>query len=165
MDSKIECPHFKLAKMVNEEKLQAAIQELRKTGSGKYTEIAQKYGIYPSTLYRRFTGKTVSVHEFQSTTSKLLSDQQEESLISYINDLTKRSMPPTPQMVKNFVQELVGHEIGHNWVPRFIERYETRLMSKYLPGIDRERVSADNSDNYEHYFKNVSTSMYEFNLC
>ena len=61
---------------------------------------------------------------------------QEEALISQINKLTARSIPPTTSMVRNFAEEMIGREVNKNWTAGFVERHSDRLKSLYLRNID-----------------------------
>ena len=57
---------------------------------------------------------------------------QEKSLIVQINHLTDRGLPPTPQMIKNFVEEIIGASVGKNWAGEFVKRHKN-LKSEYAP--------------------------------
>ena len=66
-------------------------------------------------------------------------------LITYINRLTERGLPPTPQIVRNIAEEVAKTRLGIHWVTRFYQRYYNRLTSIYLRVIDHKRKVADNS--------------------
>ena len=76
-----------------------------------------------TTLAKRFQGKTVSNQEANSYARRQLTDIQEKTLIQYINKLSDRGLPPTPQIVKNFVEEIADEALRKNWVSRFCERH------------------------------------------
>ena len=42
-----------------------------------------------------------------SDTRRRLTDVQEETLIKYINKLSDRGLPPTPQIVKTLAEEII----------------------------------------------------------
>ena len=102
---------------------------------------------------RRHKGKTSSHAIANSLHHKVLSTAQEEVLLDHIHKPTTRGLPPTPQIVENLVVEIVGHEIGEHWVYRFCKRYEERIKSVYLRGLDRTRQIADNSVYLDHFYQ------------
>src|SRR5271156_5640286 len=112
--------------MVNEADLEKAISDLKSQKKPQYGEIADKYNLDRSTLKRRFLHQTVSNQEAHSIHQKLFTDAQEETLLDYIAKLTARGIPPTPQILKNLVVEIVEHPIGECWVRRFCARYRER---------------------------------------
>ena len=63
---------------------------------------------------RRFEGKRVSRSEANSEYRMLLTNAQEEALITRINCLTNRNMPPTSAIVRNIVEEIRGAEVNKN---------------------------------------------------
>jgi len=100
--------------MVNEDDMKKALAEIESSSKPNYTEIAQKHGLVLSTLLRRVQGKTTSRAEFQSQVHQCLTNAQERVLINQINRLTKRGIPPTSQMVKNFAEEMIRRDVGKN---------------------------------------------------
>ncbi|KAF2821721.1 hypothetical protein CC86DRAFT_249943, partial [Ophiobolus disseminans] len=44
--------------------------------------------------------------------------QQEAALVQYINDLTKRALPPTRKMVQNFASHIAAEPVSDSWVTR-----------------------------------------------
>ena len=122
--------------MVNNEAISIAIDDLDSQKALNVTATAKKYKIDPSTLWRRYNGRTVSHAEARSRSTMLLTNAQESVLVEYINKLCTRGMHPTPQIVESLVIEMVGHSIGEHWVERFCKRYENELKSVYLRSID-----------------------------
>ena len=45
-----------------------------------------------------------------------MTNEQAQSLINYINLLTNRGIPPTPPMVKRFVKDITGIDVGKNYI-------------------------------------------------
>lgn len=133
-----------------------ALAELEASDRPNINATAKVYGLSESTLRRRFRGQTQSRAEAASTKSKLLKTDQELVIIEHIKELTSRGMPPTSQMLRNLVEELVGHTIGKHWTGRFIKRYETHLIGTYLKGIEHVRKVSDNLAYYSQYFTIVS---------
>jgi transcriptional regulator with XRE-family HTH domain len=101
-------------------------------------EVADKYGVDRSTLGRRWRGVTRSKEEGYAS-QQALSPQQEIELVQYIERLTKRGLPPTREMIRNFSSEVAKRQLGEGWVTRFINRNQTHLISQWTTGIDRNR--------------------------
>jgi hypothetical protein len=55
-------------------------------------------------------------------------------------------------MVRTFAGEISNKEVGRAWSQRFCKRHQDVLLSKYLTGIDRQRIHADNKDSYKEYY-------------
>jgi DNA invertase Pin-like site-specific DNA recombinase len=138
--------------------IDAALADLALQDSPNYAMTARKYNINRSTLSRRHRGITVSIKEGRQTTS-ILSNQEEKCLISYINKLTERGIPPTNAMIRVFAHNISGKEPGKNWSYRFVEAHQDILQSKFLQGADLDRKKADNAYQYQLYFDLVNASI------
>ncbi len=104
--------HFQKAiKMANEAQIQAAIERLNQQSKKNYSAVAQEFNIDCTTLYHRYTGKTVSRSESRSIYIKKLTNAQEQALIDTINRLSKRGLSPTPQIVRNLASEIANQPI------------------------------------------------------
>jgi hypothetical protein len=85
----------------------ADLKSLKSVERGKITEIATKYGVPRSTLSKRWWGKQgTCVEKYEDI--RLLNDQQEKTLCEYIKSLYQRQLPPTHQMICNFIKEICG---------------------------------------------------------
>ncbi|PVH90585.1 hypothetical protein DM02DRAFT_472763, partial [Periconia macrospinosa] len=113
------------------------------------------YNLDRTTLMRRFKGKTTLYQASRSVHQKLLTDAQEEVLLQHITDLSDRGMPPTPQILEKLIVEMVREPVGKCWVRRFCQRYENKIKSIYLRGIDQTRKVADNTAHFEHFYQVV----------
>jgi Tc5 transposase DNA-binding domain len=138
-------------------RIEAAIEDLESQDHPNITAAATKWKVARETLSKRFRGETTSRQEATSQTRKNLTDVQEETLITYINKLSDRGLPPTPQIVKNLAEEIVHKEVGPNWVSRFIRRHHDQLKSVYLRTIDHKRKIADNAHHFRHFYDTVRT--------
>ena len=87
------------------EAIEAALASLELSDSVNYAQTAREYGVSDTTLRRRHQGKQVSRHKAAFGSKSLLTDAQEQVLISHIKRLSERGIPPTPQMVRNFAAE------------------------------------------------------------
>jgi hypothetical protein len=154
-------PFSNYHKMVNEDVIQKALADLEAQEAPNYRATAKKYGIHHTTLLRRFKHQSVSRKIAVSLYGKRhLTDAQEEVLIRRINTLADRGMPPTPQILRNLVEEAIKDEIGVHWVNRFCERHQDRIKSVYLRAMDKNRQFADNTRHYEHFYQTVSSYMH-----
>jgi hypothetical protein len=141
--------------MDHDARIQAAIAELESQERANYAATAKKWNLNRSTLSRRHRGETGSNQDATSYARRQLTDVQEKTLIQYINKLSDRGLPPTPQIVKNLAQEIAGVALGKNWVSRFCERHQNELLSVYLRTIDHKRKLADNSAHFQHFYEQV----------
>ena len=107
-------PSFNHDKMVNKHDIVQALAEYNILEAPNYAIIAKKYYLERSTLSRRHRGKTTSREHFESQRLQNLTDVQERVLINQINRLTKRNLPLTSQIVKNFIEEIIRRRIGKN---------------------------------------------------
>ena len=148
-------------KMVNDGDILKAIIDLKSQSEPDIPATAKKYGVVERTLRRRFKGETVSHAEAASIHRKLLSDAQEKDLVAYIQKQCERGLCMTPWIIRNIVVEIVGHDIGLNWVTRYIHRYNDELVCLYMRNLDQARNVADNSGHYNHYFKFVSSFFFK----
>jgi Tc5 transposase DNA-binding domain len=136
-------------------RIQAAIADLESQDRRNIAATAKKYNIARETLSKRFRGETASNQDANSYSRQQLTDIQESTLIEYINKLSNRGLPPTPQIVKNLAEEIAGVTLGPNWVSRFCKRHQDQLTSVYLRTIDHKRKLADNSSHFKHFYEHV----------
>jgi hypothetical protein len=105
---------------------------------------------------RRHKGETTSRADATSMYHKCLTDTQEEVLISQINKLTARGLPPTTHIVRNFAEEMIGREVNKNWTAGFVERHSSRLKSLYLRNIDNLRIKSEYGPHIQYFFDLVA---------
>jgi Tc5 transposase DNA-binding domain/helix-turn-helix, Psq domain len=141
--------------MTNTEAIEQAISALKSGDCATITDAAKLYQVNRSTLSRRFNGKTVSRQEAASIYTRHLSNTQEQAIITWINGLANRGLPPTPQMIRNEVQYVLKCDIGMNWVTKFYKRHSSTIISKYLKGIDKARYIAENKAYFNNYYQQV----------
>ncbi|KNG52820.1 pogo transposable [Stemphylium lycopersici] len=146
--------------------IQEAIRyiESREPGDDfSYREVARKYGVDRTTLSRRHQGKRRS-YKAQAEHQRLLNLQQELELVRYIEELTRRGLPPTREMVGNFASAVANWEVSESWITRFLQRHADKLTTKWATSIDRQRHEADSREKYEAYFNTLHTKMREYDL-
>ena len=76
--------------------------------------------------------------EEQYEQKRLLNNTQEETLISWINDLTGKGLPPSYEMLRNFAKEISGEKPGKQWPYRFLKRHQDKLVCKFTLGMDKQ---------------------------
>ena len=152
--------HLKMDCIPYNDRIELAVADLESQESLNYAQTAKKWNVHRSTLSRRYRGITGSKQDQYSYTLKALTDEQENVLVRYINNLSARGLSPTSQIVRNLAKELAGKDIGPNWVARFVKRKKDALKSIYLAPIDHQRKVSDNSHYYEHFFANVRLYSY-----
>lgn len=99
----------------------------------------QSHNAY-ATLSRRNSNQVAT-----SYARRQLTDIKERTLVEYINKLSDQGLPPTPQIVKSLAEEIASVMLGKNWVARFCERHQDRVLSAYL---DHKRKLADNPSTF-----------------
>ena len=124
-------------------RIELALSDLRNQLIPNIPDTARRFEVNRTTLSRRFNGTQQSSKASREDSHQCLTIAQEEALISFINRLTERSLPPTSQLVKNVAEELRGAPISKNWVGYFTKRYKDQLHSGYLRTIDSKRAKAE----------------------
>src|SRR5882757_9295132 len=102
--------------------IEKALAELREQDLPNFTEVARKYDFHRTTLSRQYYGQTTSKDDPTNIGNRCLTRHEEDSLVTLINRLTKKRLPPTPQIVKNLVEEMRGSTVRKNWVGEFVKR-------------------------------------------
>ena len=135
-----------------EAQMELALADLAKQDTSNIMATSKLYGVPPKTLSNRFNCKTVSQQEATSEHHQCLSSAQEEALITLINRLTNRGLPPTNSIVKNLAEEMIGRRVGKNWSAQFVKRHEGCLTSRFLRNIDKKRQNAEYAPIFKHFF-------------
>jgi hypothetical protein len=109
-----------------------AVADLKLQESGEqYTlkEISEKHSIDHSMLGRQWRYVIASKEEGYSK-QQALYPQQELELVRYVEQLTKRGLPPIREMIQILSSSVVKSEPSKSWVTCFINRYNIHLISK-----------------------------------
>jgi Tc5 transposase-like DNA-binding protein len=77
-------------------------------------------------------------------------------LIKYINKLSDRGILPTSQIVKNIAEEIIGGELGKNWVGQFVKRHKDEITSLYLQKMDKVRVKSEYAPIFKQFYDLVT---------
>jgi hypothetical protein len=102
-------------KMTVEDAL-AEIDAMESDEDFSYQKLAEKHGCWRSTLTRRHQEETES-REAKAISQRLISPQDEEELVQYIEGLTARHLAPTRQMIKNFAAPVAKREVSESGLP------------------------------------------------
>ena len=100
--------------MAHNERIVAAIADLKSQDRLNIAVTARKYDLKRETLLKRFRGKTGIIKDANSYVRQQLTDTQEETLIVYINKLNDRGFPPTPQILKNITESIAYKSLSLN---------------------------------------------------
>jgi hypothetical protein len=87
----------------NMDPINVALQDLRLSDKPNISAIATLYNVNRSTLSRRHRELT-NLAQMAHGEQQLLSPQQENDLVEYINKLTEKGLPLTIAMVYNFAE-------------------------------------------------------------
>ena len=92
----------------------AAINAFRRGEYAIPIAIAKGKGCHPMAIQRRLRGLTKTRREANLFWHQALINTQEELLISQINFLTDKGIPPTSQFIRNLAKEIRGKNIRKN---------------------------------------------------
>jgi hypothetical protein len=149
--------------MTPTEEALAAIK-LREPGDDLvYQEYADWFGVDRVTLAQRHQGRQ-GLQTAKIFDQKKLTPQQEEELVLYIGDLTRRGLPPTRAMIQNFASTIAHKRVSLAWVTRFKARHHNALISKYTTAMDTTRHAADSYIKYKLYFDLLHGKMEEHEI-
>ena len=72
---------------------------------------AERYGLSRATLQRKYNQET-RTNADEAEHRKNLTTQQEEELVTYIQDLTSKGLPPTRIMLQNYACVVAKKAVG-----------------------------------------------------
>ncbi|EOA81717.1 uncharacterized protein SETTUDRAFT_98903 [Exserohilum turcica Et28A] len=134
------------------EKALAAINSQGLEGQISYRTAAKIYGVAASTLTRRHQNKTRS-RAAAARPRRLLSPQQEKYLVQHIEKLSKRSTPPSQEMIKKYVANIAKRQLSNSWFTRFLWRNREKIITRNTAGIDQNCKKANDFKDYYNYFR------------
>ena len=135
--------------------IEKAVAHLKAQDEPNILAASKLFKVEYSTLWRRYRGKTQSREDAAADHRQLLNKHQEEVLLGYIDRMTARHIPPTPQIVENLVSELIGRAPGKNWAATFVRRHKERICSRYLNPLDRSRCSVEKPALFQQFYDAV----------
>jgi len=137
-------------------RIELALADLANQDPPNFMATSKKHGVARTTLRERYHGQSLSKQAAASKYRQRLTLVQEETLITHINRLTDRGIPPTSRIVRNLAEEMIGGPVGKNWTGQFVKRYQERLKSVYLRSIDSQRVRAEYVPSFKHFYDLVT---------
>jgi hypothetical protein len=93
-------------KKLYHDRMNDALAQLAAESQPDFSAAAREHDLEPTTLSKRFHGKTTSRAEACSEKRQLLTIAQEEALIDQSNKLTVRGLPLSSQIVKNLATDI-----------------------------------------------------------
>jgi ParB-like chromosome segregation protein Spo0J len=141
----------------------AAIELLDKGEHFTYTKIADEFNVSRVTLARRHQGRQGSQTD-QKHSQQKLNPQQEATLVQYIENLTRKALPPTREMIQNFASQIAAEPVSEAWVRRFVGRHSDHLVCKWTSGMDAVRHKADSKHKYKLYFDLLHQKMQQYDI-
>ena len=82
-----------------------ALKSLKQGEPILYTEYVEKFSYDYSTLSKRYHG-VQGTQAAQYKSQQVLNDEQSKTLVSQVNKLTERGLPPSNAMLQNFAKEI-----------------------------------------------------------
>ena len=144
--------------------LDLALADLAQQDKPNFLGTSKRYNVSVTTLRDRFLGKQSSRQAATSIHHKNLTDAEEEALISLINRLTNRGLPPTQSIVKNLAEEMIQRPVGKNWAGQFVARQRHRLTSGFLRNINKKRVKSEYAPLFQQFYDGVSIPCMFYNF-
>jgi hypothetical protein len=127
----------------------AAIKLLSPGEQFTYKEVSKKNSCNLRILARRhLTEKNIN--------QQRLTPQQEEELVTYIVGLIERRLPPTREMIANFVLGIGKIEVSETWITCFIHRHPDLLLSRWTAPMVADRHAANSYEKYSEYFGTIT---------
>jgi hypothetical protein len=114
-------------------------------------------------LSQRHNCRTHSNAE-EARQQQLLSPQQEDELVKYIERCTRDSLLPTRSMLNNFATAVTKWEVSDSWVDWFLHHHANKLTTKWTTGIDCDHHLANSQRKYGLYFNLLHSKMREYGV-
>ena len=143
-----------IKKRDHETRILAALKALSDDPDLSLRRVARMYDVPRSTLNDRRLGKTKERSKAHPD-DQLLSTEEEEVLVGWIEDWDDRGLPPRRRHVLGMVGSILRDRgstdrIGKRWLDRFLQRH-TELDSKVGKTIDKQRALATNQAGFDKH--------------
>ncbi|KAF1941941.1 hypothetical protein EJ02DRAFT_324387, partial [Clathrospora elynae] len=132
---------------------------------------AERYGLSCATLQRKYNQETRTNAE-EAEHQKNLTTKQEEELVTYIQDLTSKCLPPTRSMLQNYACVVAKKELSINLILLpgncilcvTLICNKDNLLPKWTTGLDSNCFRADLYNKYKLYFDLLYGKMQEYEV-
>jgi hypothetical protein len=152
-----------------EDRLELAIQGYERGQFKSATAAAKAFDVSKDTLLRRLRG----VHQKRGSAAinRLLTINEEESLVRWILSMDRRGMPPHQASVQQIATLLLTERataaapppIGSRWISRFINRHK-EIKSKYNRKYDYQRAKCEDPQLIQAWFQRVQRTIAEYGI-
>src|SRR6266480_1859128 len=127
---------------------------------------ARIFGVSWTTLQGRINGAVSKAQAGQMR--QRLSVAEEEVIRDWLLDLSSWGWPIRIERLRTMAIELLADkgdtaDLGVHWTKQFIHRHP-ELKSKFVTGLDKERVEAQNRDIFCHWFELYKTTVEKYNI-
>jgi hypothetical protein len=141
----------------------AAIELLSKREHFTYTKIADHFDVSRVTLAQRHQGRQGSQTD-QKHSQQKLNPQQEAALVQFIENLTRKALPPTREIIQNFALQMTAEPMSEAWVQCFVSQHGDHFICKWISGMDAVRHKADSRHKYELFVDLLHQKMQQYNI-
>lgn len=110
-----------------------------------------------NTMLRRLNGG--KSHAESHAEKSWLSSDEEETVISFTEELSERGIPLTLQSLEDHVNFILRSRlgsiftgVGKNWTARFLEKHSDRLKTFFASPLERSRAKGGNPTTHKMFF-------------
>ena len=152
--------------MSTEERIQAAIADLRNTRFTSLRKAAAFHSVGRSTLQDRINGKPT--RQVAHSVSQILSPTQEGMLAQWCLDLEALQIAPNHAQIREMAILILRNNsavevLGVNWVRHFLQR-NPRVKTKQGRAIDRKRTTWLQKDALKGWFNGLANVISYLNV-
>ena len=90
---------------------------------------------------------------------RLLDDHQEIELLKRLDIMAAKRLYPTPTILRNMAQEIVGQIPGKKWAAGFVKRHGDKITVIRVEGMEKSRHTAEYRPVFEDYFDLVHVAV------
>jgi hypothetical protein len=149
----------------NEGKIELAISDLKNGRIRSIREAARIYTIPRTTLQDRLHGVPFQ-HAIRASNHKL-TQSEEDSLVKWVLDLTRRGLPPRHCLVRDmanyFLSQHGDQRVGDKWVYNLVQR-RPEIESKFSRKYNYERAKCEDPKIIQGHFDRVQDMISEYGI-
>ncbi|EED12730.1 conserved hypothetical protein [Talaromyces stipitatus ATCC 10500] len=149
----------------DEGKIELAISDLKNGRIRSIREAARIYMVARTTLQDRMKG--VPYRQITRANNHKLSQSEEDSLVKWVLDLTKRGLPPRHFLVRDMANYLLSQHgdqrVGDKWVYNLVQR-RPEIESKFSRKYNYERAKCEDPKIIQGHFDRVRDIISEYGI-